>query len=220
MEIIWHGHACFSINGRKNVLIDPFLAGNPLSKIKPEDIDADIILLTHGHFDHAGDAVNIAQRLKIPVLAAFELTELLKKDVKTIDINQGGTVDFDDIKIKAVNAIHSSSYNGMYAGNPLGFIVTDERMYYHAGDTQYFSDMELISKYDKPEIVMLPIGGHYTMDVNEALIALDILRPKIAIPMHYNTFPVIKADPQDLKKEASKLGIEVIIPEIEEKIDL
>ncbi|WP_297216537.1 metal-dependent hydrolase [Thermoplasma sp.] len=221
VKITWHGHACFSIEGKKNVLIDPFIKDNPVAKVKLEDLNPDLILVTHGHYDHAADAVAIAKRTGSPILSVFELSEIFKESgVKTIDINPGGTVDFDGISVKATIATHSSSYDGRYAGNPVGYVIDMGRRIYHAGDTGYFKDMEIIGSVDRPEISLLPIGGHYTMDVDGAVEALKMLRSPIAIPMHYNTFDVIKADPIRFKNLAATIGTYVIIPEIEKPIDL
>ncbi len=215
-EITWHGHAGFSIKESLDILIDPFFSGNPLATEAAEDIRPDIILLTHGHFDHSGDAAKISKKNDAPVLCSFELSEILKKeDVKTIDINPGGTVDFRGAKIAAVPAIHSSSYNGLYAGEAMGFIVNNgDIKIYHAGDTTYFKDMELIGKLYKPDVAMLPVGGHYTMDIDGAVEAIKLLGVKKAIPMHYNTFPSIKADASEFKRKAELSGSEVIIPEV------
>ena len=221
-EITWHGHAGFSIKGSSDILIDPFFSGNPFAREAAEDMKPDIILLTHGHFDHAGDAVKISKKNGSPVLCSFELSELLKKeDVKTIDINPGGTVDFMGVKITAVPAIHSSSYNGLYAGEAMGFIVDNRDIkIYHAGDTTYFKDMELIGKLHEPDVAMLPIGGHYTMDVDGAVEVIKLLGVRKAIPMHYNTFPPIQADAMEFKRKVASAGTEVIIPEIGESFSL
>ncbi|WMT50923.1 MAG: metal-dependent hydrolase [Ferroplasma sp.] len=214
-EIIWHGHAGFSIKGSTEVLVDPFFSGNPLAKEKAEDMNPDIIAVTHGHFDHAGDAVAISRKNNIPILCSFELSEILKKEnAQTIDINPGGTVEFQNLKISAVPAIHSSSYNGLYAGASMGYIIDNgDVKIYHAGDTTYFKDMELIGSVFKPDIAMLPIGGHYTMDIDGAVEAIKLLGVKKVIPMHYNTFPPIKADASEFKEKAELAGAKVTIPE-------
>ncbi len=221
VNVIWHGHACFSIEGSINVLIDPFIGKNPVAKIKPESLNPDIILITHGHFDHTGDAIAISKNSKAPVLASFELSEILKNEVETMDINPGGTIDFKGIKITAVNAVHSSSYNGLYAGASMGYIIDmDGIKIYHAGDTAYFKDMELIGNISKPDTSLLPIGGHYTMDIDGSIKALKMLKSKTVIPMHYNTFPAIGANPEEFKNKVEKAGFKPLIPEVEEVINL
>ena len=221
VNIIWHGHACFSIEGRINVLVDPFIEKNPAAKIKPESLNPDIILITHGHFDHAGDAIIISKKSKAPVLASFELSEILKNEIETMDINPGGTIEFKGIKITAVNAIHSSSYNGLYAGASMGFIIDmGDVKIYHAGDTAYFRDMELIGNINKPDISLLPIGGHYTMDIDGSIEALKMLKSGKVIPMHYNTFPAITANSEEFKNRVEKAGFKPIVPEVEEVINL
>ncbi len=216
-EITWHGHAGFSIKNGISTLVDPFFSGNPLAKASAEDVKADLILVTHGHFDHAGDAVKIAKKNQSPIVCSFELSEIIKKEqVETIDINPGGTIEYKGVRATAVPAIHSSSYNGLYAGEAMGYIIDNKDIkIYHGGDTTFFKDMELIGSVYHPDIAMVPIGGHYTMDVDGAVEALKLLQVKNAIPMHYNTFPPIKADPVEFQEKAKKLGIVVTIPEIE-----
>ncbi len=221
VKITWHGHACFSIECGKNILVDPFLTSNPVAKIKPEELHPDLILVTHGHFDHVEDAVIISKRTGSPVVSSFELSEMLGSEgASVIDINPGGTIDFSGIKVRATDAVHSSSYNGKYAGNPMGFIIDCGKKIYHAGDTDLFSGMELIGKYFRPDVAMLPIGGHYTMDQNDAIIAARMLKAKTLIPMHYNTFDAIRADPEKFKKDGSGIGMKVIVPEIEKSFSL
>jgi L-ascorbate metabolism protein UlaG (beta-lactamase superfamily) len=215
-EIIWHGHAGFSIKKDIDIMVDPFFNGNPLAREDADDMNPDILLLTHGHFDHTGDAVKIGKITGSPTVCSFELSEIIKKDgVHTIDINPGGTVEYKGVKITAVPAIHSSSYNGLYAGEAIGFIIDNgDVKIYHAGDTTFFTDMALIGKIYNPDIAMLPIGGHYTMDVNGAIEAIKLLGVKHAIPMHYNTFPPIKANPDEFRKKAESEGVKVTIPKI------
>jgi len=220
--ITWHGHAGFSIKNNINILIDPFFTGNPLCAENIENIKADLILVTHGHFDHAGDAVRIAKQDNCPIVCSFELSEIIEKEnVETIDINPGGTIEYNGMKATAVPAIHSSSYNGVYAGEAMGFIIDNgDVKIYHAGDTTFFNDMNLIGEIYHPDIAMLPIGGHYTMDVDGAIEALKFLKVKKAIPMHYNTFPPIKADAPEFQRKAEKIGVNVTIPQIAKPFSL
>jgi L-ascorbate metabolism protein UlaG (beta-lactamase superfamily) len=208
LSIKWNGHACFEIKGSKTILIDPFIEGNPAAIIKKEEVKADIIVVTHGHGDHVGDSLYIAKRDKVPIVTMVELAWLLKEkepEVEFHDINFSGSVTIGDVKITAVPALHSSSYDGKFAGNPGGMIINmDGRTLYHAGDTGLFLDMELIGEMYNPEIAMLPIGGHYTMDPKAAAKAVELIKPKVAIPMHFNTFPLIQQDPNKFKELTEK----------------
>jgi L-ascorbate metabolism protein UlaG (beta-lactamase superfamily) len=225
VEITWQGHACFELNNRKNVIVDPFIEGNPSAKIQKEDIQADIVVVTHGHSDHVGDALFIAKNNEAPIVTMVELAWLLSEKDNSLtihDINFSGNVQIDGIKITAVPALHSSSYEGMYAGNPGGMIIDfGDICIYHAGDTGLFKDMDLIGSYYKPDIALLPIGGHYTMSAKEAAEAVKMIKPKVAIPMHYNTFPLISQDPNIFKNLVEKeTDAKVIIPKIAEKFKL
>ena len=208
LKIRWNSHACFEIEGSKKIIIDPFLEGNPKATRKKEDVKADIVIVTHGHGDHVGDALFIAKKNSAPVVTMVELAWLMKEKEESLevhDINYSGSVKVDGVKITAVPAYHSSSYDGKYAGNPGGMIIEmDGRTLYHAGDTGVFMDMELIGKMYHPEIAMLPIGGHYTMAPKEAAKAVEMIKPQIAIPMHYSTFPAIEQNPDEFRKEVER----------------
>lgn len=217
VEITWLGHACFLITGSRKVLIDPFLSGNPTAAKKPEEVEAEFILVTHGHGDHLGDAELIAKKCNAKLICIYELSRYFaKKGVDSIGMNIGGTANFEGVSFTMVPAVHSADVEDggemISAGNPVGFIISmDGVRIYHTGDTFVFSDMQLISKLYKPEIMLLPIGGFYTMGVEEAYRALQLVKPKVAIPMHYNTFPVIQQDPEKFKKLVeSKLKVRVV----------
>lgn len=217
VKVSYLGHACFLLeNAGKAIIVDPFLTGNPVATMKPEDVKADLILVTHGHGDHLGDAVVLSKRLGVPVYTTFELSLKLETDgAKTVGGNHGGTHDFGFARVTTTWAVHSSSYGDKLdaAGNPCGFVIRfGGKTFYHAGDTDVFYDMKTIGDRFSPDVAMLPIGGFYTMDTEGALLALDYLRPKKVIPMHYNTFPVIKADPFYFKKQAeSRTGVSCLI---------
>ncbi len=200
MKIIYEGHSCFYLKGSKKLIIDPFLTGNPLAQRKPEEINPDYILITHGHDDHVGDAVEISSRSGAPIIAPVELARYLAgPGVRTIGFNQGGLMEIDKIKIKMTPAFHSSSINtsegNCYAGLAAGYIIQmDGLNLYHAGDTGLFGDMEKVIARQILDIAFLPIGDYFTMGPADALTATHWLKAKTVIPMHYNTFPVIKQD--------------------------
>ncbi len=216
MKITWLGHAAFLLEGSKRVLIDPFLSGNPTAPVKPEDLDVDLILVTHGHGDHLGDAVEISKKCKVPIICIYELSVLLsRKGAETIGMNIGGTAKLEDVEVTMVKAVHSADVvenEIISAGDPVGFVVNmDGVSVYHAGDTDVFMDMQLIGELYKPKIALLPIGDFYTMGIKGALKAIELIKPEIVIPMHYNTFPPIKQNPEEFKEKAEKLGVKVVI---------
>jgi L-ascorbate metabolism protein UlaG (beta-lactamase superfamily) len=216
MKITWLGHACFLLEGSKKVLIDPFLTGNPTAPVKPDELDVDVILVTHGHGDHLGDAVEISKRCKAPIVCIYELSVLLsRKGAETIGMNVGGTLRFDDVSVTMVKAVHSADVvesEIISAGDPVGFVVNmDGVSVYHAGDTDVFMDMKLIGELHEPKVALLPIGDLYTMGIKGALKAIELIKPEIVVPMHYNTFPAIRQNPEELKAEAEKMGVKVVI---------
>lgn len=209
MNIRFLGHAAVSLETDINILIDPYISKNPLCSSKPEEFSPDVILLTHGHGDHLGDTIEIAKRTKCTVYAIAELSKwLAKNNIKTHGFNVGGNLKISSTEISVVNAIHSSSCpDGTYAGLACGFIIQhDKKTFYHAGDTALFSDMKLLGdKYDI-DVAMLPIGGNYTMGIEDAVKAVKYLSPKICIPMHFNTFSLITCNPQNFKSQIETLG--------------
>ena len=215
VQITWLGHATFKITTPqgKVILIDPWTQGNPACPDEYKHIDhVDLMLISHGHFDHAGDAVSIATATGTTCVAIVELaTWLASKGVKnTVGVNKGGTVEVQGVKITMTHAIHSSSVNdSVYVGEPCGFVIEFEngRKLYHAGDTCAFSDMQLIGELYKPDVALLPIGDYYTMDPKAAAVAVRMLGVNHVIPMHYGTFPILTGTPAALREALQTLGL-------------
>ncbi|WP_288072021.1 metal-dependent hydrolase [Pyrococcus sp.] len=216
VKITFLGHASFYIEGSKKILIDPFLSGNPVASAKPDDFKTvDIILVTHAHGDHLGDAGAIAKRTGAKIVAMYDLANYIAekyRGVNTVGMNYGPT-KVDEVEIVQVPAWHSSSDGKYSIGNACGYIVKlDGVTIYHAGDTYVFKDMELFAElYGPIDVALLPIGGHFTMGIREAAKAVELLKPRYVIPMHYNTWPPIAADPEEFKKLVGEKAKVVIL---------
>jgi L-ascorbate metabolism protein UlaG (beta-lactamase superfamily) len=211
IKLTWLGHATFRIEtpGGKTVLIDPWVMGNPKCPESEKKLKkVDVMLCTHGHSDHIGDAVAIAKEHNPKVVGMVELcTWLEKKGVQqTAGMNKGGTQKVGDLRVTMVHAQHSSGIEDgdqmVYGGEPCGYVIEFENgvKIYHAGDTNVFGDMQIIRELYAPEIAMLPIGDHYTMSPREAAYACRLLKPQTVIPMHFGTFPILTGTPAELKK--------------------
>jgi len=220
-RITWLGHATVLIQtpSGTNILIDPFIAQNPKYPkgfVLPEKID--YILLTHGHGDHVSDVVPVAAQCHSTVVACFELANYFaeKGVTQTVGMGLGGTVQLNDVAATMVEAKHSSSVQDdqgvHYAGVAAGYVLTiaEGPVLYHAGDTAVFGDMQLIRELYRPELAMLPIGGHFTMGPKEAALAVRLLAPKVVLPLHYGTFPPLKGTPQQLAALIEK-SIQVVL---------
>jgi L-ascorbate metabolism protein UlaG (beta-lactamase superfamily) len=224
VSITWLGHAAFRINGPggKRVYVDPWLSNPkcPAGEAEPERID--LIALTHGHDDHVGETVELAKRHSPDVVCIVELARWLDGQgvEKLQPMNKGGTVEVDGVRVTMTDAHHSSSTeDGTYSGEPAGVVIElDGIRVYHAGDTCVFGDMQLIGRIYSPDVAVLPIGGHYTMDPREAAVALELLGVRRCIPCHYGTFPLLAGTPDELSQLAS--GVEVIAPEPGETVTL
>lgn len=207
LKLTWYSHACFMLETPKHaVIIDPFLTDNPKTQVKPSEIRCNTILVSHGHFDHVGDAVEIAKANNAEIVGVYELVEWCKKQgASGTDMNIGGSKEFEWGEIQLTPAIHSSGCpDGAYGGCPCGFMIRmGGKTIYYAGDTALTMEMKLIGEQHNINVVLLPIGDHYTMGPVDAAKAVELLRPQMVIPMHYNTFPVIEQDPEDF---ADKVG--------------
>ncbi len=199
IKVTWYSHACFLIetDGGK-LLIDPFITDNPLSPINADAVDADYILVSHGHGDHLGDTVNIAKRTGAMVISNFEIQNwLLGQGIENVHPQHiGGGFDYPWGRVKLTHALHGSALpDGSYGGNPCGFLFyVQEKKLYHACDTGLFYDMKLIGE-EGIDLAILPIGDNFTMGPEDALRAVKLIEPAHVIPIHYNTFDVIKQDP-------------------------
>ena len=228
--LTWLGHAAFRIDtagsndsGGRRIYVDPFLKGNPKCpphELEPERVDA--IYLTHGHDDHVGDTVSLAQRFECPVVAQVELRVWLAGQGVELNMahapNKGGTVDVAGIKVTLTTGNHSSSADdGTYLGESCGLVfeLEDGLKLYFAGDTNVFGDMALIARIYEPDVAVLPIGDHFTMGPREAAVALELLGVKRCVPSHYGTFPLLTGTPEKLRELARNLGIsvEILAPE-------
>ena len=217
MDIRFLGHAAFALSdGDTTVLVDPFLTGNPKAAIAADDVHATTILVSHGHADHIGDTVAIAQRTGAPAVAIVELADELRGEgIEVYDPNLGGTVKFDWGWVKLVPAWHTSTTPKGTVNTPAGLLVNfKDTMVYHLGDTCLFSDLQLVGKRHPIDVALMCIGGHYTMDRVDAVDAAALVGAKTVIPCHYNTFPPIETDAQQFRSDVeSATGSNVVVLE-------
>jgi L-ascorbate metabolism protein UlaG (beta-lactamase superfamily) len=222
VSLTWLGHAGFRIDGGgKRVYVDPWLDNPKFPENEREIERIDVLALTHGHSDHAGSAVDLCKAHSPAVACLVELGDWLSaQGVEAAGFNKGGTVDFGGVRVTLTDARHSGSApDGSYGGEAAGLVIElDGTTVYHAGDTCVFGDMQLIGRIYEPDVAILPIGGHYTMDPREAAVALELLGVKRCVPCHYGTFPLLAGTPDELRRLAS--GVHVIAPEPGETVDL
>ena len=212
MQLTWLGHSCVLLTGSQKVLIDPFIEGGSVLGTNP-----DIVAVTHGHADHMGETVALNKK----TVAINEIAKYLKaKGLPAEGMNIGGTIIVDGVSFTMTAAVHSSAIEeaglGFSAGVAAGFVIgMDGMKIYHAGDTALFSDMKLIGELYHPDIALLPIGGRFTMGTAEAMMAANFIGAKTVIPIHYNTWKKITADPQQFKKAIERttdITVQVLKP--------
>jgi L-ascorbate metabolism protein UlaG (beta-lactamase superfamily) len=227
VKITWLGHSAFLLEAEKKVLIDPFISGNPAAPCSSEELDPDIIAVTHGHSDHLGDTIEIGARTGCRIISIHEVANYIKsKGVFAESMNKGGTINVEGITFTMTDAIHSSSIDAsgfsFDGGCPAGFVIgIGGHRIYHAGDTGVFGDMQLIRELYEPELALLPIGSRFTMGIKETVKAVELIRPGTVIPMHYNTFDVIKQDPEKFRRAVkAKVNTKVVIMKPGESIEL
>jgi L-ascorbate metabolism protein UlaG (beta-lactamase superfamily) len=224
MELTYYGHACFGVKiGKHHLLFDPFITGNPLAaNVDTNSIKADFILASHAHGDHVSDALEIGKRNNAILISNFEVQRWFEEQglTKGHGLNHGGKIKVDFGTVRYVSAIHSSQFrDGTYGGNPGGFVVeTGEGNFYFAGDTALTMDMKLIPMFCKLKFAMLPIGGYFTMDFNDAVIAADFIECNKIIGMHYDSFPPIKINHEEATDLFKSKGKELVLMKIGDSI--
>ena len=212
VKITWLGHSAFEIDSGDRIVVDPFLTGNPNAPKRWQDVKCDIVAITHGHGDHVGDAIDIARKNDAVIVAIHEIAQFFSKlGLKVESMNKGATIQVLETKFTMVHAIHSSGISGeklmIEGGEAAGYVIHGNKVIYHMGDTALFKDLELIGELYKPEIAFVPIGDRFTMGIKEAALAVQMIAPRVAIPMHYGTFPLIDVDPFAFKE-----AVEAICP--------
>ena len=215
-QVRWLGHSAFHLSGGgADVLVDPWLTGNPKAAVKAEELPADAILLTHGHGDHLGDTVDIAKRTGATVVAIVELAAEIEgagvSDVR--NPNYGGTVSFEWGWVKLVPAWHTAVSPSGTTHAPVGLLIHyEDHLIYHLGDTCLFGDMQLIARRgDRVDLALVPIGGHFTMDRYDAVTAVELIDPSQVIPIHYGTFPPVETDAEAFKQDVQNAGFSEVV---------
>lgn len=226
MEIKYLGHSCFEISDQQtSLLLDPFISGNPLATdISIDQLTPDYILISHGHQDHVLDVETVYQQCQATLVANFEVASWFQNKGmdRVIPMNQGGQIELGTALIKLVNAVHSSSMpDGSYGGNPVGFVIEiGGKALYYAGDTALHQDMKQIKQQYSLDLAILPIGGHFTLGLEDALEAADYVGCNRVLGMHYDTFPPISIDPKASKNLAESQGKDLILMQIGTSITL
>lgn len=223
MKLKYFSHSAFQITTDQGhrILIDPFLNDNPTSPVSADQVEADVILLTHGHGDHLGDTLSIARRCDALCICENELASYISSHgLRAHNMHIGGGFDFDFGRVRLTQALHSSvTPDNQCHGAATGLLISiGDILVYHTGDTGLFSDMKLIGEMNDVQVMMVPIGDNFTMGIDDALKACEFVNPNLAIPMHYNTFPVIQADPMVFEKKAAARGMNCQVLEFGEEI--
>ncbi|MCK5125007.1 MAG: metal-dependent hydrolase [candidate division Zixibacteria bacterium] len=226
LKLTFLGHSCVSAtDGKYKIVIDPFLTGNPQATLTPEEIDVDYILATHGHSDHLGDSIAISKRTGATIIAPNELAVwVTNKGAQAHNMHIGGAYSFEFGRVKLTIAHHGSAAgeSGLeYTGNPCGFVFSiGGKTVYHTGDTGLFLDMKLIGELDNIDVMFVPIGDNFTMGIDDAVKAVEFVNPKVVVPIHYNTWDIINAEPEDFKKRLDGSGVDVVILKPNESLEL
>lgn len=225
MKLKYFSHSGFLIttDQGQTILIDPFLDGNPTSPVKADDVNADFILLTHGHGDHLGDTVSIATRCNSLCICENELANYLAaRNLRVHNMHIGGSREFEFGRIKLTQALHGScTPDNECHGTATGLLVScGTKTIYHTGDTGLFTDMSLIGELNAVDCMLVPIGDNFTMGIDDAVLAAKFVRPKMVVPMHYNTFPIIEADPEAFRKKAEDNHIACTVLKFGQEMDI
>jgi len=223
LKLTYLSHSTFILDdGAYKLIIDPFITGNPTCPVKVEDVKVNFVVLTHAHGDHLGDAFTIAKNNDALVIAVNELANYAAENgCKAHNMHIGGGYNFPFGRLKFTIAHHgSSSPDGRYMGEPAGVVIKmGGKTVYHTGDTGLFMDMKLIGELDKIDIFLVPIGDNFTMGIDDAVKAVEFVNPELTIPMHYNTFPVIPADPHEFRKKVESIGKKCRVMEFGETLE-
>ena len=224
LKLTYHGHSCFELEGDGHrVIVDPFLNGNTHAKVKPANIKVAAVLVSHGHGDHVGDAVEIAKHNKCEVVTNFEIANwLADQGVQAHGMHIGGSHVFPWGRVKLTPALHGSSLpDGSYGGNPAGLLIwMGGKCVYYAGDTGIHSDMALYGRLNPIDLALLPIGDNYTMGIDDAVEAAVLCQAKEAVPIHFDTFPVIPADPGEFVRKCQARGIRARVVAFGETVEV
>jgi L-ascorbate metabolism protein UlaG (beta-lactamase superfamily) len=210
MKITWIGHSALKLEGSKTVFIDPFITGNPVSKMSMSNVTkADVVVVTHDHGDHLGDGYAICKKTGATLVAIYEIAEAgAKQGIKTEGMNIGGTVVVNGVSVSLVPAFHTAGLGGTATGAVVEF---DGKTVYHAGDTGLSMEMQLTGEMYKPDIAFLPIDGRFNMTPRLAAKAVELLNIPKVVPIHYDTFPLVKSSPEEFKELAGKKSDIIIL---------